>query len=189
MNRLHRYFCRSPKYQEKLEHGLMPWVLGAVDLGDELLEIGPGPGLTTELLRARTTHLTAVEIDSVLASAVASKFPDVEVVNADATELPLPDGRFSAAVSLTMLHHVPSVELQDRLLGEVHRVLRPGGVFVGSDSRVSLLFRLAHLFDTMVVVDPETLPARLERAGFDEIKVDAVPRAFRFRARKPYARV
>jgi ubiquinone/menaquinone biosynthesis C-methylase UbiE len=110
----------------------------------------------------------------------------VEVVNADATELPLPDGRFSAAVSLTMLHHVPSVELQDRLLGEVHRVLRPGGLFVGSDSRVSTLFRLAHLFDTMVIVDPETLPARLTRVGFDEIKVSAVPRAFRFRARKPF---
>ena len=90
MNRLHRYFCRSPKYQRRLEHGLLPWVIGSSDLGDELLEIGPGPGLTTELLRARTTHLTAVEIDSALASAVASKFPDVEVVNADATELPLP---------------------------------------------------------------------------------------------------
>src|SRR5437879_3591019 len=135
MNRLHRYFCRSPKYQKKLEHGLIPWVIGSANLGDDVLEIGPGPGLTTELLRARAPHLTAVEIDPVLASIVASKFPDVEVLNADATELPLPDGRFSGAVSLTMLHHVPSVELQDRLLGEVHRVLRPGGLFVGSDSR------------------------------------------------------
>jgi len=164
----------------------MPWVVGSAELGDELLEIGPGPGLTTELLRARTTHLTAVEIDAALASAVASKFPDVEVLNADATELPLPDGRFSAAVSLTMLHHVPSVELQDRLLGEVHRVLRPGGLFVGSDSRVSTLFRLAHLFDTMVIVDPDAFPSRLAHAGFDEIKVDSVPRAFRFQARKPF---
>jgi SAM-dependent methyltransferase len=142
--------------------------------------------LTTELLRARTTHLTAVEIDPLLASTVAAKFPDVEVVNADATELPLPDGRFSAAVSFTMLHHVPSAELQDRLLGEVHRVLRPGGLFIGSDSRVSTLFRLAHLFDTMVIVDPDAFPGRLARAGFDDVKVSAVPRAFRFQARKPF---
>jgi ubiquinone/menaquinone biosynthesis C-methylase UbiE len=162
----------------------MPWVLGSTDLGDDVLEIGPGPGLTTELLRARAPHLTAVEIDPVLASTVASKFPDVQVVNADATELPLPDGRFSAAVSLTMLHHVPSAELQDRLLGEVCRVLRPGGLFVGSDSRVSTLFRLAHLFDTMVVVDPDAFSGRLARAGFDEVKVNAVPGAFRFRAQK-----
>jgi SAM-dependent methyltransferase len=164
----------------------MPWVLGAIDLGDDVLEIGPGPGLTTELLRARAPHLTAVEIDPVLASTVASKFPDVDVVNADATELPLPDGRFSAAVSLTMLHHVPSADLQDRLLGEVCRVLRPGGLFVGSDSTVSFLFRLAHLFDTMVVVDPDAFSGRLARAGFDEVKVSAVPGAFRFLARRPF---
>jgi ubiquinone/menaquinone biosynthesis C-methylase UbiE len=162
----------------------MPWVLGSIDLGDDVLEIGPGPGLTTELLRARAPHLTAVEIDPVLASIVASKFPDVEVVNADATELPLPDARFSAAVSLTMLHHVPSMKLQDRLLSEVHRVLRPGGFFVGSDSRLSTLFRLAHLFDTMMIVDPDSLPDRLAGAGFDRVTVDAVPRAFRFRAQK-----
>jgi ubiquinone/menaquinone biosynthesis C-methylase UbiE len=110
----------------------------------------------------------------------------VEVVNADATDLPFPDDRFSAAVSFTMLHHVSSAELQDRLLGEVHRVLRPGGLFIGSDSRESMLFRFAHLFDTMVIVDPGAFPGRLARAGFDEIKVDAIPRAFRFRARKPF---
>jgi SAM-dependent methyltransferase len=162
----------------------MPWVLGSVDLGDDVLEIGPGPGLTTELLRGRAPHLTAVEIDPVLASTVASKFLDVEVVNADATNLPLPDGRFSAAVSFTMLHHVPSAELQDKLLAEVHRVLRPEGLFIGSDSRESMLFRLAHLFDTMVVVDPAVLPGRLARAGFSDVHVDAVPRAFRFRAKK-----
>ena len=162
----------------------MPWVLGSIDLGDDVLEIGPGPGLTTELLRARAPHLTAVEIDPELASTVASKFPDVEVVNADATELPLPDGRFSAAVSLTMLHHVPSAALQDRLLGEVCRVLRPGGLFIGSDSTASFLFRVAHLFDTMVLVDPSSFGDRLARAGFDEIKVNAAPGAFRFRAQK-----
>ena len=183
MNWVHRRFCRSLKYQSRLESRLMPWVLGSTDLGDDVLEIGPGPGLTTELLRARAPRLTAVEIDPVLASTVASKFPDVEVVNADATELPLPDARFSAAVSLTMLHHVPSAELQDRLLGEVHRVLRPGGLFIGSDSTASTLFRLAHLLDTMVPVDPDTFPDRLAHAGFSDVKVAAVRGAFRFRAR------
>jgi len=183
MNWVHRRFCRSPKYQSRLESGLMPWVLGSTDLGDDVLEIGPGPGLTTELLRARAPRLTAVEIDPVLASTVASKFPDVDVVNADATELPLPDARFSAAVSLTMLHHVPTAEMQDRLLGEVHRVLRRGGLFIGSDSTASTLFRLAHLLDTMVIVDPDTFPDRLARAGFSDVKVDAARGAFRFRAR------
>jgi hypothetical protein len=76
--------------------------------------------------------------------------------------------------------------VQDRLLSEVARVLRPGGVFAGTDSLYSRSFRLLHLFDTMVVIDPATFAARLRTAGFDDINVDVMkPYAFRFRARKP----
>jgi SAM-dependent methyltransferase len=98
----------------------------------------------------------------------------------------LADRSFDAAVCFTMLHHVPSVSLQDRLLREVARVLRSGGIFVGTDSLYSRSSRLLHLFDTMVVVDPDTFPARLQAAGFDDVFVDVKkPYAFRFRARKP----
>jgi ubiquinone/menaquinone biosynthesis C-methylase UbiE len=97
----------------------------------------------------------------------------------------LPDESFDGAVCFTMLHHVPSVAKQDRLLRDVARVLRPGGLFAGTDSLYSRSFRLLHLFDTMVVVDPATFAARLEAAGFSEVHVDVMePYAFRFRARK-----
>jgi ubiquinone/menaquinone biosynthesis C-methylase UbiE len=87
-----------------------------------------------------------------------------------------------------MLHHVSSVAKQDRLLREVARVLRPGGVFAGTDSLYSRSFRLLHLFDTMVVVDPVTFPARLRAAGFSEVHVDVMePYAFQVRARKSTA--
>jgi ubiquinone/menaquinone biosynthesis C-methylase UbiE len=52
----------------------------------------------------------------------------------DATAMSLPDESFDGAVCFTMLHHVPSVAKQDRLLREVARVLRPGGLFAGTDS-------------------------------------------------------
>ena len=55
-----------------------------------------------------------------------------------------PDGRFSAALSFTMLHHVPSAELQDRLFAEVARVLQPGGFLAGVDSLDSEDFRALH---------------------------------------------
>jgi hypothetical protein len=55
-------------------------------------------------------------------------------------------------------------------------------VFAGLDSRISLRFRLLHIGDTMVVVDPATLPGRLRAAGFTDVEVDTVPQAFRFRA-------
>ena len=57
-----------------------------------------------------------------------------EVVQADATALPQESGRFSGAVSFTMLHHVPTPDLQNQLFGELARVLAPGGVLVLSDS-------------------------------------------------------
>ena len=187
MNRFHRWYCASGRWATVVRDELLPWALRDVDLGDDLLEIGPGPGLTTGLLRDRVRVLTAVEIDPALAASLQSRFArsDVEVRTADATELPLPDGRFSAVVSFTMLHHVPSAQLQDRVLTEAYRVLRPGGVFAGSDSTIGPLFRLAHMFDTMVVVDPDTFAARLAAAGFVDAQVDRGRHAFRFRARRP----
>jgi len=58
------------------------------------------------------------------------------------------DAAFDGAVSFTMLHHVSSEAMQNRLLAEVARVLRPGGVFAGTDSLYSRSFRLLHLFKT-----------------------------------------
>ena len=94
-------------------------------------------------------------------------------------------GTFDTAFSFTMLHHVPSAALQDRLLTEVARVLRPGGTFAGTDSIYSRPFALLHLFDTMVVVDPATFASRLQSAGFVDVQVDVKQHAFRFRARVP----
>jgi SAM-dependent methyltransferase len=84
-----------------------------------------------------------------------------------------------------MLHHIPSTSLQNRLLMEVHRILKPNGIFAGTDSIDSRYFGLLHLFDTCVLVDPETFSDRLSAAGFQDVQVDVNPYAFRFRARKP----
>jgi ubiquinone/menaquinone biosynthesis C-methylase UbiE len=96
--------------------------------------------------------------------------------------MPFPAARFSGAVCFTMLHHVPSAELQDRLLHEVCRVLRPGGAFAGVDSRQSLRMCLLHIHDTLVPVDPDRFGGRLERAGFTNIQIESNPRRFRFQA-------
>jgi SAM-dependent methyltransferase len=184
MNRIHRWYCRSDRWRRTVGDRLIPWVLRGVALGDDVLEIGPGPGLTTDVLRGRAARLTSVEIDPRLAAALAERTrgTNVTVVHADATQLPLPDARYSGAIACTMLHHVPSAALQDRLLAEVHRVLRPGAIFAGSDSLTSALFRLVHLRDTLVPVDPHGFAARLERAGFRAPRIDVAGRSFRFRA-------
>ena len=120
MNERHLVLCASAEWASTVRNEILPWALGKRQLGDDVLEVGPGPGQTTDVLRTRTARLTAVEVDESLASKLAARLAphsNVEVVHADGTALPFADGRFSAATSFTMLHHVPSVALQDRLLG------------------------------------------------------------------------
>lgn len=93
------------------------------------------------------------------------------MVNADATDLPFEDGRFSGAVSFSMLHHVPTVELQDRLFAEGARVLAPGALFVASDSVASDDLADFHEGDVYHPVDPAGLEDRLLAAGFTDAEV------------------
>ncbi len=187
MNLLHKWSCRSAGWGKLVEGRIIPWTLDGVDLGNDALEIGPGPGLTTNVLRTQLPKLTCIEIDRRLADSLQKRMAgtNVTVVQGDATQMSFPDGGFTGAICLTMLHHVPSPDLQDRLLAETCRVLKPGAWFVGTDSRTGLRWRLYHVFDTCVPVDPLTFGPRLEKAGFVDATVDSNPWAFRFRARKP----
>lgn len=187
MNRIHRWYCRSARWKQKLEHEVLPWSLRGVDLGSDVLEVGPGPGLTTDWLRCRCKSLSCIEVDRESARSLGLRTANsnVRVQCADATTMPYRDGTFSGAVSFTILHHVPSAALQERLFAEVYRVLRPSGVFAGTDSMRSLLMRIFHIRDTMVLVDPGTLPARFEAVGFRDVKIEIGAGRFRFVARRP----
>ena len=187
MNRLHSWICRSDKWRRTVSERL-PWVISGADLGCEALELGPGPGLTTDLLRTMVPHLTAIEIDPKWAVSLnrRSAGGNVNVITGDATEMPFADCRFSGAVCLTMLHHVPSRALQDRLFREVWRVLEPGASFVGCDSLLSLRMRLIHIGDTLVPSDPDTFAARLQAAGFAVLAIERGQQAFRFHAQRPH---
>ena len=101
--------------------------------GEQILDVGSGPGLLVADLAAvvgHTGHVTGVEIsDSMLALArrrieggvVADR---VTFVKGDAAELPFPDASFDAATSTQVYEYVPDL---DRALAELFRVLRPGG--------------------------------------------------------------
>jgi SAM-dependent methyltransferase len=185
MNLCHRLFCNSPRYFKAVEEGLLPWALGDIDLGDNVLEIGPGYGANIRVLIDKAPHYTAVEIDRPMADRLKGTFGDrAKIIHGDGTDTGLPAGEFSSVVCFTMLHHIPTAQLQDRLFAEAFRVLRPGGVFAGSDSATSTLFRLLHFRDTCNPVDSQTLPDRLRAAGFHDIHVDGNGHRLRWRAAK-----
>jgi SAM-dependent methyltransferase len=165
MNENHARLCSSPEWMEFIADELLPSLTGHVDLGAQFLELGPGPGAATEWLRHRVERLTAVE------------------VVADAGSLSFPDCSFDSVGSFTMLHHVPTPEVQNKLLAGAFRVLRPGGIFIGSDSLASDDLRDFHDGDTYNPIAPPCLLARLLALGFTcSVVVDY---DLRFVARKP----
>jgi ubiquinone/menaquinone biosynthesis C-methylase UbiE len=190
VNRAHHILCASGRWSRTVEHQTLPWALDGADLGDDVLEIGPGLGATTRVLAREPYRLTVLELEHSSADRLRREFaPEVEVIEADATAMPLPDARFSGVACFTMLHHVPTAEQQNAVLAEACRVLRPGGLFAGIDSLGGgLMFKLLHVGDTFVPLDPATLPSRLQAAGFGEVTVDGTDTKVRFRARKPAAR-
>jgi hypothetical protein len=100
--------------------------------------------------------------------------------------MPFADGSFSAAACFTMLHHVPSPALQDRLFAEVHRVLESGAPFAGTDSTGrGLGFALLHIGDTKVTIAPQDLARRLRAAGFEDVAITPGRDRTMFRARRP----
>jgi SAM-dependent methyltransferase len=172
MNLCHRLCCSSDRWAKEVEGHVLPSVLAGVDLGDNTLEIGPGYGAFLRVLVDMTPNLTAVEIDAPMAQRLQRLYGDrARIINGDGTDTGLPDNEFSSVVSFTMLHHVPTAELQDKLFAEAFRVLRPGGVFAGSDGVPSLVFSILHFRDTCNPVPPTTLPDRLRAVGFTDVDV------------------
>lgn len=184
MNSGHLEFLASDAWAQLLAADLVPWIDSFGDIGSDVLEVGPGPGLTTDLLRSRTARVTAVEADPVLAAALRERLggTNVEVLLGDASDTSLPSGQFSTALCFSMMHHVPSAEKQDAVLAELCRLLRPGGRLIGTDSLDLEALRDFHADDVFVPMDPETLPGRLVAAGFTGVVVEPRDYEMRFTA-------
>jgi ubiquinone/menaquinone biosynthesis C-methylase UbiE len=185
MNEAHKA-CGGDEWRAVIREHVLPRAMADLDFGDDVLEVGPGYGATTDVLAESVPQLTAVEIDEELAAYLTDRYAPldhVRVVQGDATALEFGDGRFTGAACFTMLHHVPTAELQDRLFAEVHRVLEPGAPLIAGDSLASEELEAHHEDDTYNPIDPSTLVGRLEAAGFRDVEVSTNPFAWSVRAR------
>jgi SAM-dependent methyltransferase len=184
----HVSFLASDTWAEMLRADLLPWLTNSGDLGDHVLEIGPGPGRTTDLLRERASRVTALELDVSLANALAERLTgsNVEVLQGDGTDTGLQADQFSSVTCFHMLHHMPTIEVQDLLFAEVWRVLRPGGGLLVADALDQDGVRTRHREEgeTFVPLDPATVQDRLRHAGFAETKIDLGDYQILFRATK-----
>jgi SAM-dependent methyltransferase len=173
VNQVHLEYCASPEWRHVVEDVILPEALLGVDLGQDVIEIGPGPGLTTDVLKAMTTHLPCVELDPYLAASLAERTAgsNVEVVCSDASTLEFPDGTFSGAASFHMLHHIETNETQDRVFAELARVLKKGGVLVAADGVYKEASKSFHEDDVYNTIDPDEIEPRLTESGFSSVTV------------------
>jgi arsenite methyltransferase len=101
-----------------------------VSEGDRGLDVGCGPGFyCAELVREVGPSCAVTGVDAsramlALATRRTAGHSNVELREADATGLPVPDASFDAALSVQVLEYVADV---GKGLTELHRVLRPGG--------------------------------------------------------------
>jgi SAM-dependent methyltransferase len=186
MNSNHARVCTSPEWAEYIQRDILPVLTRDVDLGETMLEIGPGPGAATGWLAGKVAKLTAVEVDADAAQLLADRYAgtNVEVVTGSGTDLDYPAGSFDSAGCFTMLHHVRTAALQNAILAEAFRVLRPGGVFIGSDSLASDDLHHFHEGDAYNPVEPASLLTRLQTVGFWPVTV-TVNHSLLFTAGKP----
>jgi ubiquinone/menaquinone biosynthesis C-methylase UbiE len=186
MNENHARVCTSPEWAQHIQTDVLPPLTRDADLGEEMLEIGPGPGAATEWLRHRVKRLTAVENDEQAAALLAERYTgtNVEIVVGTGTDLSYPDDSFDSVGAFTMLHHVPTIAKQNKILAEAFRVLRPGGVLICSDSLASNGLHHFHADDTYNPVEPASVVGRLQTIGFGKITV-TVDEELRFAAWKP----
>ena len=99
-------------------------------LGGEVVEIGFGTGLNAEHYPPEVTMIKAVEPSALCmrlaAPRISGSRAPVELAGLTGEELDLPSESFDAVLSTWTLCTIPNVEAA---LGEVRRVLKPGGVF------------------------------------------------------------
>jgi SAM-dependent methyltransferase len=85
--------------------------------GEDVLEVGPGGGVTTDLLRRAGLRVTTVDIDPALGV-------DVE---APVQRLPFDDRAFDVAICCEVLEHMPWRDVE-AAIQELHRIVRRGSV-------------------------------------------------------------
>lgn len=163
----------------------------ALQPGEDVLDIGSGPGLlAVEMARevGASGSVTGVDpSEEMLAIARSQQSSDAQRLTylvGTATELPVPDAAFEAVTSTQVYEYVPDMP---SALAEARRVLRPGGRLVVLDTDWdSIVWRSSddlrmervltawdeHLADAHL---PRRLPGLLRAAGFALTSAEVIP--------------
>ncbi|NNK75897.1 MAG: class I SAM-dependent methyltransferase [Maribacter sp.] len=144
----------------------------------EVLEFGCGTGSTALLHAPYVKHILATDISSRMIEIAQGKADTQNVENitfecAAIDTFSLPDQIMDAVLGLNILH---LVENRDEIIAKIHKILKPGGVFVTSTVCIAdmmKIFRIVvpvggflRLIPLVKVFTTKDLEASLINAGF-----------------------
>lgn len=154
------------------------WFKRRVGQGHDVLDIGCRDGTLTSYYAAGN-RVVGVDLDAdALAKARERHGYEVHRVNLNLEPLPVADASCDVVVAGEVLEHL---QFPDEVVKEIHRVLRPGGRFIGSVPnafrlRNRMLFALGRQYETdpthLHQFSPETLRATL--APFRKVEVEFI---------------
>ena len=159
----------------------IPLFQAAVGQGKRVLDLGCRSGaLTRHFLEGN--EVVGLDVDR--AALAKAETLGIQVVEANVEEpLPFPDASFDAIVAGELLEHL---QFPEALVAEIRRVLRPGGVIVGS---VPNAFRVQSRLRFLRGRSPEDDPTHLHMfspravrkllAGFEEVRLAYVGGRYR----------
>ena len=161
----------------------LPLQLLDLQPGMRLLDLPSGGGYLKRHLPESVVHVPA--------ETVASYADYEQVLLCDWDSIPLPDGQIDAALSLAALHHL--TDRRQACYREIHRVMRPGGVFVIADVGVgsgpaqwldNFVAAYSSEGHAAVFFEADTDSAQLRAGGFDVVSAETKAYPWRFDSRK-----
>ena len=175
-----RITTREPQFKQRL--------LDRLDIrpGERVLDLGVGTATLAILIKQRHPDASVVGLDAdpqildIARRKIAAAGAEVELVEAYSNAMPFEDASIDVVVSTLFFHHI-SGQVKRETLGEVKRVLKPGGrLYVGDwgkpkDPLQELLFLPARAFDGFEVTADNrrgALPRLFMEAGLGEVAHD-----------------
>ncbi|MBT3368548.1 MAG: methyltransferase domain-containing protein [Nitrospina sp.] len=161
--------------------------------GDVMLDVCCGTG--NVLLAGKDEFVNCIGIDISVNMMKIAAYRDLEVIGADATNIPFPDGSVNCVTAFSALHHLVDYPV---VVAEMARSLKPGGTFytdwdpnghvTHTGWAVSLMVNSVHFVRRLISRSqiPESAEQRVaeyhhnSESGFDAEKAADVLRAEKF---------
>ncbi|MFI0366318.1 class I SAM-dependent methyltransferase [Actinomadura sp. 1N219] len=174
-----------------LDRALLASLIEQTAPGTPVADLGCGPGHVAAWMGERGAKTVGIDLSAAMVSAGRREYPDVEFREGDLLALPAADGEFGSAIAFYSIIHLAPSELP-RAFAEVHRTLRPSGLFLVAFHVGTHVRHLDEWWGHEVSIDfqffePAHVADLLEAAGFKvEMRMERVHHSDEVETRRAY---